>query len=315
MYKVYPTVSEPTSNPTYSKFLAIFNMAFPLKVEKEYVTLTNLIIEYIQAAHHYKADGQMPNQEYDNLNIKANSYLEQLNGILTSLTSDSPSSAYEEFARIANAAYQVSKKKEQFGKNLDIQRDNYNKANGVASDAYNDILNIINALANQLQVIKELNLGSQNRLNDLCVTDKHLNLINSLNITDIEKATLKRLLQSFFNLRVSSFTTVENFAQGIVSSYQKRILLESDSPEFQNGQSAALALSSIQIGDHGIHNTISPVYCDIINNECLVMDLISEFFSTGQINNIPTDIDSLTMNYNTREAFKAIINSLPTKSR
>ncbi|MDE6284968.1 MAG: hypothetical protein K2M17_04410 [Bacilli bacterium] len=280
-----------------STFVKAFNQAFPLKVEEQYVALTNQICDYFATCDAIeKHDERLYFQalclqsEYDKLEkIEAlDSIQSHLNEAMSNANENPTLEACKAVSDMARYASKILEKQNASKSEIEsLNNTRYEHEKSIATER-GELEKIIAEISATLQAIAALNIDGERRIDRLHVSQKHFSDIDNLDITPLEKNTLKREFMTYFNMRCVAFKYIEELAEKILVAYSKREVLcgyHNDGKIDKDLEIYMIVLQTLRTFPH-CNRRVGNLSrkCDEINADCEIIDIITGYLNDGTLN-------------------------------
>lgn len=316
-FKVKRTDTNYTVSPNSYEFIKIYNRIFPLIIETEYVDLTNLLQDYISlctdlATSHQKVD-KIVRVSTAHLEERKSKVDETLRQVLELLNHNASEIDYNYLANLALEGANLSNKISTI--NRQEEKSTYFNESANANDLRRLIASAIAEIKSTMSKIQSLDNNNQKRIDNLEIREDHLALIDALYITPQEKAVLKKLLISYFKLRVASFRIIESTAANFVLAYHNNRLSTDLPPENLNEYNlATIFLTNISLIDTTSFSFNSQ-NCQILEIESLILEIIASYLTNKEVNqeqlNIVRDyLAKNPINHSISESFQYLLTEL-----
>lgn len=302
MESICTTGTNCSNIPSVKAFANVYNRAFPLKIEEEYVKLVNLIYEYVEICRFLGLDNTyqsvvcigLPSlyKELESINDFSNNYLRLLKKLVEGLPDNLTPEQYDKISTIVFEAKKVAWDKQGVEDEIrGILNNNFETEQRLAKES-EKLSVVVSKIQSQLGIICGLDITSGKRLDTLQIKPEHFLAIDNLDISSKEKEVLKRELVSYFNMRRSAFKLLEEFGYQIIDSYRKRIILDHNAANINayntvdsNFEIYRIALEILSV--YSCNRRLGTIYqssCEEISNECNILDLLSSAFINREYN-------------------------------
>lgn len=283
---------------TRKTFIRAFNEAFPLKIEEQYVTLTNYIGDYFATCNTLaKYDEELYLQilylQEFYYQLESSKELEtiqvQLSTMINRISENNTPDAYREISEMANTARKALEKRNRANQKIKVYNEARYQYEGKIAVEREELKKIVARISNTLQAIAALNIAGERRIDGLQISQKHLSDMDNLAITPLEKDTLKKEFISYFNMRCIAFRYIEELAEKIVEAYSKREVFYSTYKYVEQDEALEMYMIALKMlrvfpnDNHSVGNVHSSD-CDRINADCEMIDIITGFLKDGTVN-------------------------------
>ncbi len=285
---LYTTKINSQTDIEYRKFIEICNEVLPLKIETSYINLDNIIEEYLSMLfamgwndNETLKMGLISGKLNDNINKQYKDEFNVSRKIKEIVQKDSYSSSdYEALIILAQMGKNLAVRKEQSLSTINKNQKETIQKNESSSEIQNIIPDVISRMKVILKSISELNLDSNKRLDNLKITERHINQINNLSMDDKSKQKALSLLNEFLKTRKNAFKVIEDFAFHILEKYQRR---ETDFSKelFEKYRLSSIALEAFDLGD-GVFSKGNFIFNDSYSDELLTTSKIYNAYMNGE---------------------------------
>lgn len=288
------------NNPDYETLIRVYNMVFPIAIEERYVDLVNSVYGYWYYSGRLNDANSTVNELTEDITklsgnltdqlAQKQQYTVELEELKKQMIGAVEIGDFTLLKKLAAKAETLPSLISSLGvstqNRIDSDRGKATDSHAYANEVRKGLDESVDRIQTILSDINSLPNGGEKRIDSFEITQKHLDIIDSLGCSENVKQVFKDKIASQLKFRVEAFKCFHDYAESVVEGYRNHHLYVMDHDTSQRLKVAFDGLEEFELGDNVFSvpvNWEDPLVLTADVHKTVGSDIAAEYLRDGII--------------------------------